>query len=98
MKDISRNGYTSQEIWDALTMTTGIRTVNYRFDLLNEKDQKKGELNKVLTASISMDSLADLKRTAKFSLVTEKETEIVKEEAGRPLQLNELPDTLKGWL
>lgn len=94
MKDISRGGYTSQEIWDALTMTTGIRTVNYRFDLLNEKDQKKGELYKVISASISMDSLADLKRTAKFSLVDETETRTT---GIRAAFLHELPKTLKEW-
>ena len=97
MKDISRGGYSTAEIMDALYMKTGTRNISFRFDLLDEKEQKKGELKKVQSASISMDALADLKRTAKFDLIDEKETEVI-EAGGRPLQLSELPTTLKGWL
>lgn len=97
MKDISRGGYTTAEIWDALIMKTGTRNITFRFDLLDEKEQKKGELEKVQSASISMDALADLKRTAKFNLIDETETQITEIE-GRPLQINEMPATLKGWL
>lgn len=49
-----------------------IRKVKFRYDLLDYKDQYKGEL-KVIKASVGMNSLAQIKRTGSFTIIEDKE-------------------------
>lgn len=92
MKDLSRQGYTHEEIMDALTMRTGAREVRYRYDLLDSDEQKKGELYEVQSAEVSFSAFSEIKRSARFSLREEHDeieetTELTLAEIGdKPLK------------
>lgn len=75
MKDTSRGGYTTEEIWDALRGVNGSRQIDFRYDLLDENENKIDELYEVISASVEMSSLSTIKRTASFSLREETVTE-----------------------
>lgn len=80
MKDISRQGYTTQEILDILQMKYGTREVRFRYDLLDENENKKGELYEVESGEVSFSAFSDIKRTARFTLREEMdEQEIIEE-------------------
>jgi hypothetical protein len=74
MKDISRDGYTTEEIMNALKGIDGSRQINFRFDLLDENDNKINELYDVIDAEVEMSAFSTIKRTASFSLREESET------------------------
>lgn len=80
MRDLSRQGYTHAEIMDALLMKTGTREVRFRYDLLDENEQKKGELYEVESAEVTFSAFSDIKRTAKFNLREEHDQEVEIEE------------------
>lgn len=90
MRDLSRQGYTSEEILAALLMKYGTREVRFRYDLLDENEQKKGELYEVESAEITFSAFSDIKRSARISL---REEHDVQEET-RELALAEIGDTL----
>lgn len=80
MKDLSRQGYSSQEILDILRMKYGTREVRFRYDLLDENEIKKGELYEVESGEVKFSAFSDIKRTARFSLREEmNEIEIVEQ-------------------
>lgn len=66
MQSLARNGYTAEQVKVALHAPN--RTLVFRYDLLNSSNQFKAVLTNVLAASISYNSLARIKRTAKFSI------------------------------
>lgn len=68
MKDIGRQGYTTEEIMDILQMKYGTREVRFRYDLLDENENKKGELYEVESGEITFSAFSDIKRTARFKL------------------------------
>lgn len=72
MKELSRDGYTTEEILKALRADEGTRIINFRFDILDENENKKDELTKVSAAEVTLSSGAEIKRTAKFSLEEEQ--------------------------
>lgn len=65
MLSLARNGYTADQVKKALH--TG-RTLSFRYDLLDNQNQLKKRLDNVLDASISYNSLAESKRTGKFTI------------------------------
>lgn len=61
--------YTDAEVIDELHASRGSRTLSFRFDRLDSSNNLLGPLDGVLAASVENNMLADIKRTAKFSLV-----------------------------
>lgn len=68
MQKIEQQGYKKQEIIDILHYKKGSREIKFRYDLLNKYEQKIGILDNVTNGEVSMNSLADIKRTAKFTI------------------------------
>lgn len=62
------NAYTQAEVLDALQGVTGSRKLSFRYELLDENNQLIRELDTVTSASVAQNWLADIKRTARFSL------------------------------
>lgn len=62
------NSYTQSEILQALQGVTGSRKFSFRYELLDETNKVIRELDTVTSARISQNWLADVKRTAQFSL------------------------------
>jgi len=93
MLDLAINGYTEQEVIDQLHGKKGSRgLVKIRYDLLNRQDVKLGELA-VQSGRVSMNSLAEIKRTALFEL-TEQEARDVDwlNDRIRPVFCLQMPD------
>lgn len=61
--------YTDAEVEAELHASRGVRTLSFRFDRLDSSNNLLGPLDSVLSASVENNMLADIKRTAKFSLV-----------------------------
>lgn len=93
MKDLSRNGYTHEEVLSALLMDTGTQEIRFRYDLLDYRELKKDELYQVSGADITQNSQAEIKRTAKFSL--QDENRVYEDQS--LLLLKELPTNLREW-
>lgn len=72
MKNISRDGYSTEEIWDALRGVIGSRNIDFRYDLLDENENKINELYDIESASVEMSAFSTIKRTASFSLREEQ--------------------------
>lgn len=66
MQILSRNGYTSDQVKRALHAPS--RALTFRYDLLGSDNKFKRTLDNVLSASVSYNSLADIKRTGRFTL------------------------------
>jgi hypothetical protein len=63
------NGYTASQVLDVLKGRTGSRQMTFRYELLDDTDALVEDITgSVLSGSISLNNLADIKRTAKFSL------------------------------
>lgn len=78
--------YSNTAVLAALTARTGIRRVSFRYDRLDQNNVYIEPLTAVAASgnSVSNDSLADIKRTAKFSLI----------DTG---SINFLKDRIKPW-
>jgi len=76
--------YTDAEVSNALAGRKGARTVTYRYDRLDALNNYIEPLDNVLSGTVSNNALADIKRTAKFSLL----------ERG---SLNYLKDRIQPW-
>lgn len=83
MIDIARNGYTNEEIAKALHAES--RQVGFRYELLDKEEQRKFDLRNVLSAEVSFSALAQIKRTARFSLTETAEIDF-------------LNDRIKPWM
>lgn len=68
MIDLSRNGYSHEEIRNVLHMKYGSRLVRFRYLLLDKDENEVAELKTVESGTIEMAAFAVLKRTAKFKL------------------------------
>lgn len=66
--DLSRDGYTHEQVRDLLHMRQGSRRVRFRYFLLDKNENEKGELKTVESASIEQSAFSDIKRTAKIRL------------------------------
>lgn len=77
--------YTDAEVADALTARRGIRRVSFRYDRLDELNAYVEPIDYVVTASVDNNALADIKRTAKFTML---------ERGG----INYLKDRIRPWM
>ena len=67
MLALAKGGYTRDQVISLLHYKKGGRKVSYRYALLNKDDVKIGELKAQLGGSITLNSLAQIKRTANFT-------------------------------
>ena len=68
MKNLSQKGYTTEQVLNALRGKYGSRNIRFRYLLLDAEERVKDELYEVESASVEMQALADIKRTASFRL------------------------------
>lgn len=68
MISLSNYPYTKQKILDVLHGKYGARHFKFRYDLLDKNETKIGELDSVVEGEVSMSALAQIKRTANFSI------------------------------
>lgn len=68
MQNLAVNGYSKQQVIDALHAKYAPRFIKFRYDLLNQNEIKKSALSTVIAAEISMAYMAEIKRTAKFKI------------------------------
>ena len=93
MLDLAVNGYTAEQVIDCLHGRSGSRgKVTFRYELLSKEDVKLGELMSQ-PGRISMNSLAEIKRTAVFN-VTEQEAQDIDwlSDRIRPIFCLHMPD------
>lgn len=69
MLGLSQNGYTEDEVLAELRSVTGSRTISFRYELLDEDNAKVSDLSNVLSGSVSYNYLADINRTARFTIL-----------------------------
>lgn len=81
------NGYTSSEILDALRGIRGSRKLTFRYELLDDSNKKKRDLDTITSGKITQDWLADIKRTANFTL-----------RSGSDDPIDYLKDRIKPWV
>lgn len=68
MLDLAVNGYTAEQVIDALHGRSGSRgKVTFRYELLSKEDVKLGELQ-AQPGRVALNSLAEIKRTAVFQI------------------------------
>lgn len=68
MQPLARNGFTAEQVKAAIHMAGGSRKIDFRYELLDKNENVIGNLDNVIDAEVSMDSLASIKRTARFKL------------------------------
>lgn len=68
MLALERDGYTAQQIKDALHGKYAPRDIEFRYELLDKNDVKIKDLDNVESGEVRLDSLAQIKRTARFRL------------------------------
>lgn len=73
---IARNGYTDRQILDMLFAKSGSRKIKFRYDLLDKNNQKITELKCVMSGEVSFNSLAEIKRTAKFKIKEDEQIQM----------------------
>lgn len=66
--DRNPNQHTTEEVLAALQGRTGSRRFSFRYELLSSSNAYVDELDNVLAASVEQNWLADIKRTARFTL------------------------------
>jgi len=66
MQPLARSGYTNSEVDAALHAAN--RTVDFRYDLLDSSNAYKSPLTTVIGASVANNNLAQIKRTARFTI------------------------------
>lgn len=68
MRDLSQKGYSHEEVQAMLHGLYGSRQIRFRYDVLDSEENKKAELQEVISGSVDMSAFSNIKRTAKFSL------------------------------
>jgi len=66
MQNISRGGYSREEILDVLHSKSGSRKVHFRYDLYNKDGVFLKTLDTVQSGEVAMSAFSTIKRTAKF--------------------------------
>ena len=73
MIDLSRNGYSHEQVRDLLHMKHGSRKVRFRYFLLDKNENELAEISHLVeSGSIEQSAFSDIKRTAKFKLKDDK--------------------------
>lgn len=62
------NGYSAEEVHDALRALDGHRRVTFRYELLDQDMNRKRDLDNVLSGSVQMSYTSEIKRTASFEV------------------------------
>ena len=88
---IARQSYTKKQILDMLFAKTGSRKVAFRYDLLDRDNQKITELKSVISGEVSFNSLAEIKRTAKFKIKEDEQIDWLNDRI-QPFILFKMPD------
>lgn len=71
--DLSRNGYSHEQVRDVLHMKHGSRKVRFRYFLLDKNENELAEISHLVeSGSIEQSAFSDIKRTAKFRLKEDK--------------------------
>lgn len=71
--DLSRNGYSHEQVVEMLHMKRGSRQVRFRYFLLDKNENEKAEISNIIEGgSIEQSAFSDIKRTAKFKLKESK--------------------------
>ncbi|AYC28730.1 hypothetical protein [Paenisporosarcina cavernae] len=68
MQSFSHPLYSREDLLNVIHGVHGSRAISFRYDLLDKKDNKLKELYSVIDGEVSMSSLAQIKRTAKFTI------------------------------
>lgn len=74
------------------------RIVKFKYELLNQNNLKIGEIPEVLDASVSMNSLAEIKRTARFKMKDNKDIDYLNDRLRPVFILNEVEYPLGVYL
>lgn len=69
MQSLEIGGYSKKEVMDVIHGRRGPRQLRFRYDLLDKNNQFIKTLTTVKSGEVSMNSLEQIKRTARFSLV-----------------------------
>lgn len=85
MQPLEQNGYTEQEVLDALRAKHGTRRLSFRYDQLDRFNAYIGPLTNVQKCTVSQSYFADIKRTAKFTVLDSGE-------------INFLSDRIQPWV
>jgi hypothetical protein len=83
MLDLARNGYTYKQVQSALHAPN--RRLSFRYDLLDKNNNFIRRLDNVISASVSHQALANIKRTARFAIADSGD-------------INYLTDRIKPWV
>lgn len=69
MIDLSRNGYSHEQVKEVLHMVRGSRQIRFRYFLLDKNENEIGEISHLVeSGNIENQAFAEIKRTAKFRL------------------------------
>lgn len=93
MLDLAVNGYTREQVMQALHASGGHRQTKIRYELLNRHDIKIGELT-ATGGSIIFNSEAEIKRIANFTIKESKDIDWLNDRI-RPVFCLRMPDS--GW-
>ncbi|MGM0882587.1 MAG: hypothetical protein ACQEXQ_16290 [Bacillota bacterium] len=66
MQSLAKSGYSAEQVKAALHASN--RKIAFRYELLDSQNRIKASLTNVISGSVSNNALADIKRTARFSL------------------------------
>lgn len=84
MQPLARDGFTAAEVTDALTRAD--RALKFRYQLLDSSNAHKAWLTGVSAGSVAHNNLADIKRTARFTIRDGEDS------------INFLSDRIKPWV
>lgn len=92
MIELARDGYSNEEIKEALHGTLGTRSVSFRYELLDKRNNFKSILYNVTGATIDYGVYNDIARTAKFEIKEQKAVSInYYSDRIRPVMILEMP-------
>lgn len=92
MLSLARNGYTADQVKKALHAAH--RMMKFRYELLTAQNQFKAHLTNVLSGHVGYNSLAQIKRTATFTLLDDAQINFLSDRI-KPYVLLRMPDG--GW-
>lgn len=94
MQKIEQGNYSREEIINVLHGVNGSREIDFRYDLLTKEEIKKAEISTMVSAEVSMNALADIKRTARFNIKDDNTIDWLNDRI-QPFIMFKMPDG--GW-